>query len=792
MSATNFNKVGISVLAKSVEPDAKAYLHLRGHTDAAIRAANFRYVDAENAEYLFPASIRGKRTFGNTTPEPDKETQECYFPKYAIVLPYPDDPTYCVARIKHEIIAGDPPRFLTPTGRGLLPYVPPSISRKDLLDSAKPLFVVESPFKSVVAASRGLVCIGVNGHTGAFEPGTKRGAIRAELHEYLKPGRPVCLLTDADARTNLEVRKSLLWFMDAAVADFDCKPFAVELPDLGDGKSGIDDYFAAGHKLRDFEKLLRHSRGSTAISELRCAFYELTETGLAQRFEAQHGADCRRDPKIKQWYTWTSSGYRSGNVEPEARIIQTAASLAAETAAAKSPQENKVRAKFAKDCGKLNAQNAALTIAGRFPSMHIDAAQFDAESDLLGVRNGVLRLSTGKLLAPSRDLMVTMLAGCAFDSKAGAPGFVEYMRTVTKGDAALLGYLQEVIGAALLGRAIRTAIQIFYGPGGTGKTTLIEIILAMLGQYATATKADLLLRQRQNTNPEAPTPFLKVLRGLRLVVCSELNENVAINDALVKDLTGADTVTARGLHEAPITFKNTAAIWIRGNHAPVISGTDTAIRERVNIVPFGNVIEAGTRDKTLADRIITTELSGVLNWALVGMRRYVARGYEFALPDAVTKATRQVQAASDVIGAWLDDSYQVDPTQTELPWRETQAGVTRNHREWCAQNGHRPLSSKMLWSKLRLRFGFGEDWPLRSDGGKFATGFKAIRDPNMESIKDKFVESMVAANQDIAKLLKEARDEIAALKAERAPTAASDSSDSPGGNVVPITRGNRK
>jgi|HubBroStandDraft_1064217.scaffolds.fasta_scaffold150701_2 hypothetical protein len=174
------------------------------------------------------------------------------------------------------------------------------------------------------------------------------------------------------------------------------------------------------------------------------------------------------------------------------------------------------------------------------------------------------------------------------------------------------------------------------------------------------------------------------------------------------------------------------------------------------------------------------------------MRRYVARGYEFALPDAVTKATRQVQAASDVIGAWLDDSYQVDPTQTELPWRETQAGVTRNHREWCAQNGHRPLSSKMLWSKLRLRFGFGEDWPLRSDGGKFATGFKAIRDPNMESIKDKFVESMVAANQDIAKLLKEARDEIAALKAERAPTAASDSSDSPGGNVVPITRGNRK
>jgi len=764
----DFSTVGVPILDKSVPAEALDYLLSRGHTRKGIAAANFRYVHGEDpyrgegAAELFPASKVGMDGY-------DKKHPERWSPKWAIILPYPNDRTFAVARIEYEITnlgkTDGPPKFLTPTGRAVLPYVPPMVARKALLNARKPLYIIESQFKSVVAAINGVPCIGVSGHTGAFEPGTGRSKIRPELHEYMKTGREVTLLTDADVSGNLEVRKSLLEFMDVAETEFGCKAIYVELPDLGDGKSGIDDYFAAGNKLKHFLELPRHSRTSRVITDLKCAFYDQTEIGLAQRFEAQHGQDCRHDPKADQWYTWTTSGYCEGTVEPQARVIQTVATLADETAAAKSPGDKAAGLKFSRDSAKLHAQNAAITLAGRFPTMAIDAAQFDADANLIGVKNGILDLRTGKLLPPSRTLMVTKSAACSFDPKATAPMFVRFIDTATAGDKDLKRHIQEIVGAALLGRSIRTKLHLVYGPAGSGKTTLMEIALALLSDYGMASKADLLLRQGNNTDAEKPSPFLKTLRGRRLVTCSELAEGVMLNDALIKDLLGADTITARGLHEAPITFRNTAAIWIRGNHLPMI-GADGAMRERVSVVPFEHVIDAAKRDKMLADQIIASELPGVLNWALIGMRRYVARGYEFQLPTAVIKATEQMQRNSDIVGLWITECVDVDVTKIDAPWREDAKALVSSYRDWAAQNGHRPKSTKTLYADLRRRYDLDEKWPLASNGKYIATGCKLRRDPAVPNIADQFIE----ANKTLAAELAKTKAELAALKSGRKPT----------------------
>jgi putative DNA primase/helicase len=796
---------GVPMSDKSVPDEAREYLKARGWTAERIERAKLRYVTGKFiAERWRRSTVRDALTAqaskvkvkkGAPATKPDR-----YRPTGGIVLPMAAD--YGVIRVFYHVEHGEPrSKYVMPGREPARVHVPHHMRGIKALGAKRaPLVIVEGYLKAELAASYDIPCLGINGCSGwrvtkvaglqaaingdaEFEPAT-----RPEILKHWQPGRAGILQVDGDYETNLNVRAALLSFIDIAITSGRV-PLVRPLPE----NMGLDDWIATGHIKADYDALPTFDAESSFVRKLRAPFYDCNQTGLADRFVAYHGDNTFHDPIADQWYSHVDgAGWREGLTVPNERMQEVMRSLTLEITAEKNPGMRARRAKFKDDCAQNGAQNGALSQAIRTGKIKIDAALFDANSNLLGVRNGILRLSDGELLPPSRDLMVTKLAGCAFDPKGSAPGFVSYMRTVTNGDLALLRYLQEVVGAALLGRAIRTAIQIFYGPGGTGKTTLIEIILALLGQYATATKADLLLRQRRHADPEAPTPFLKVLRGLRLVVCSELNENVALDEALIKDLSGADTVTARGLHEAPVTFKNTAAIWIRGNHAPVINGTDTAIRERVNIVPFDHVIEAGTRDKTLAERIIATELPGVLNWALIGMRRYVERGYEFVLPEAVSKATEQVQIASDVIGAWLDDSFEVNAKQTELPWRATQTDVTRSYRDWCAQNGHRAMSSKMLWAKLRLRFGFGDDWPLKSDGGKFATGFKAIpADPSAQKMAETFVESMVDANKDLAELVNELRRENAALKAARKPSAASDSSDSSRGKVISIVGRNQ-
>ncbi len=788
----NFKTVGVAMHDKAVPAEALQYLTSRGHTAKAIRSANLRFLDGEETETHFPASKMGRHDEwgGRGTTVIDPETKACWWPRWSIVLPFERAPGYATARVEYEISSSGatkgPPKFLNPAAPTQL-YIPKGITARDLRSPEKPLYFVEGHFKSVVAADRGLLAVGVNGHSGIFEPETHRERIRADLLSFLLSGREVIFLTDADSTSNLEVRKSQLAFLKVATG-LRCKPLYIELPESAGAKTGIDDYFAAGGSIGKFNKLPRHAPDSPVVRQLGCALLPRTEIGLADRFVAMNSGTCRCDPRTGEWFAWTQLGYRNDLIEAQRLMRAVIDSLPSERAAEKNPSAQKGRAQFEKEAGRLSARDHALKLASSDKSMETDSSLFDADSNLLGVQNGVLDLTTGKLRQPDRALLVTKRAGCNFDAAAVAPLFSDFMRAVTGGDVDFLRHLQEVVGSALLGRAFRTSVHVFYGPPATGKTTLIEIVLKLLGDYGRASKADLLMRHNRGVDPEKPSPFLRSLRGLRLIVCSELNEGVAFDEALLKDLTGGDTITARGLNESPVTFPNTATILIRGNHMPTI-GADPAVRERVKVAPFDHAVDASSRDKQLAEKIITVELPGVLNWALIGMRRYVKRGLEFDLPKEVLQATHQMQVNSDVIGLWVDDCCEVDASQSTAPWRENATEVARSYRDWCAANGHNPCSSTSLWRKLRKRFGFSEDpkvWPLPSNGRKWATGIKLKRDSVSTDAVESFMQQLDVKDQNIAALaakLREAERQLSGLKPARA---GSDQSDRFRAPVIPI------
>ena len=290
-------------------------------------------------------------------------------------------------------------------------------------------------------------------------------------------------------------------------------------------------------------------------------------------------------------------------------------------------------------------------------------------------------------------------------------------------DTAMIELCQEVCGATLLGRAIRMELIFAQGPAFTGKSVLIEILGDTLGDYATATKADILLRSNRTGDGERPSPFLVTLRGKRLVTCSELPENTPLDDALVKDLTGGDMITARGLNKAPVTFRNTARIIVRCNPLPVVTGSDDAIWHRLLIIPFKVVIPPEERDVDLRSKIATSELPGVLNWALEGLQRYVARGCKFSIPASVQAVVDKHRIESDVLGLWLDEHWKIEKTKTRPPYRALQGSISTDYREWCQLNGHHPVSTKNLWAKLRERCGYDPIKPLEG-GRKYALGWR--------------------------------------------------------------------
>jgi P4 family phage/plasmid primase-like protien len=761
MSATDFSKLGLPMHDKRVPESARTYLPSRGHTPRSIAAANFRYLSGEETEKHFPASHRGTRANNpGVVHVGNKRQLTSYHPLWSIVLPWPDDKTYGIARVEYQIdVEGtdDPKKdrkFLTPKDRGLKPYIPKCISRKHLLDQRKDLYFVEAPFKALVAANHGVLCVGVNGHAGVFERETKRGAIHPELRRYLIEGRKACLLTDADVTSNLEVRASQLSFMDVAAKEFKCKPFYTEIPDLGDAKTGIDDWFAvSGNTLAKFNALPRHQRDSKVIRLLGCALMDLTELGLAERFIEMAGEDCRHDPRIKTWYSYTQAdGYRAGDVEPHRRMVDVVKTLDDEIKAAKGASI-KAHMDFKKECSRKNTINAALALAAKDKRVEIDATQFDAEQDLLGVQNGVLQLSTGKLLKPSRTLMVTKRTKCNYDSKVKTPQWEKFIRRITGEQRDLASYIQEIAGACLAGRSARQEVFFLQGPGGNGKSVLMNAMNDMLADYAVTLPAKLLLKSRRDGGGEAATPFLMTLHGKRLATCSEFEDTAPIDEGMLKDLNGGDKIPGRANYGDPFEFHNTARLLIRCNPLPIVVGTGDAVWDRIKIVPFSVKIPESEQDPDFAKKLSAAESPGILAWAYRGLQRLAKRNNHFDTPRIVRELTNKLRADSDTIGLWLTECITLDPLKSASPHRELQTEVTQSHFDWRLRNGHDAIGSRRLWAKLRERLGY--DPIYQGDEAKYAKGFSMRFTRTAITFQEAQTHALDDAHVRIAKLERE-------------------------------------
>ena len=141
--------------------------------------------------------------------------------------------------------AGNVVKYETPKGQRNGIDIPPGV-RDQIGDPSLPLLVTEGTRKADSAVSAGLCCVALPGVWGWRGNNGKGGKTALpEWHDIaLNDGRRVVLAYDSDVTRNPKVRKAL----DEVAAYLATKGATVEylhLPDIGDGKTGLDDYLAA-------------------------------------------------------------------------------------------------------------------------------------------------------------------------------------------------------------------------------------------------------------------------------------------------------------------------------------------------------------------------------------------------------------------------------------------------------------------------------------------------------------------------------------------------------------------
>ena len=368
----------------------------------------------------------------------------------------------------------------------------------------------------------------------------------------------------------------------------------------------------------------------------------ITEDSAAQRFASLYADRLRYCHDAGAWFEWDGAIWRQNRT---GLAFQWARELARELVEKEPDRIRYVSSKTSFAAGVERFARGEQCLA-------VTSANWNRDPFLLGTPGGTVDLRTGQLAASDPRDGITRSTAVTPGIKADCPIWLRFLHETTGGDLGLIRFLQQFLGYSLTGEVKEHALLFGYGPGGNGKSVLLNTAARIVSDYATTAAMDTFAASGSDKHPTD----LAMLLGARLVTASETEEGRAWAEARIKQITGGDPITARFMRRDFFTFNPTFKLFIVGNHKPVLRNVDEAARRRFCIVPFtykptrpDRDLEAKLKDEWPA--ILRWMIEGCLDWQRFGLIR----------PQVVLDATAEYFGAQDVVGQFLDEECDCEP-----------------------------------------------------------------------------------------------------------------------------------
>lgn len=358
-------------------------------------------------------------------------------------------------------------------------------------------------------------------------------------------------------------------------------------------------------------------------------------------------------------------------------------------------QAGKLRT-WSRDQGKLLRSNATVTAVNNLARANAASAcphdTFDRNLFLLGTPGGTVDLRTGALRTARRDDMISRVTAVAPAEPGVRPDLFErFLSEIFEGDSDVIDFLQRVAGYALTGSTTEHKLLFLHGAGRNGKSVFLNTLLYLWGDYGRRVAASTFLNSQTERHPTD----VAGLQGARLAVASELPRGKTWDEAVIKDLTGGDRMTARFMRQDFFDFDPQLTLMIAGNTQPSFRGVDEAIRARVVLVPFKVTIPPERRDKGLEAKL-KAEGPAILRWCIDGALAWQERGLD--VPKSILAASQAYFDEEDVLGLFLQDETHPDP-QAFL----SSEALGQRFEQWCTGQGLTTWTQRTLIKELRQR-----------------------------------------------------------------------------------------
>eukprot|EP00960_Hanusia_phi_P062833 765276-Hanusia_phi.AAC.1 len=314
---------------------------------------------------------------------------------------------------------------------------------------------------------------------------------------------------------------------------------------------------------------------------------------------------------------------------------------------------------------------------------HIVAVQnfeekLDAIKHTLGFNNGVYDFELGAFREGRLDDYISQTVGydyIEYDPEDEMQKELDTYLAQMYVNPKVRQYVLDVIGVAACCGKIEQ-FNIFWGDSGAnGKSTFMDLLLKTFGNYGKTMPIAFFTQKRASSN--AAQPELERLKGSRLAVLSESNQDDILNVGLLKELSGHDRLQARGLFKDPVEFELYAQFILCCNAFPKIplgSANDGGTWRRLKVIEHSSYFyidkpPSNIKGKTFfkKDPNICKKIKLFPPYLMSRIINNIQRQYpelEIDIPKEVELATGNYQKENDMFRMFLEENLIMNNERT--------------------------------------------------------------------------------------------------------------------------------
>ncbi len=302
----------------------------------------------------------------------------------------------------------------------------------------------------------------------------------------------------------------------------------------------------------------------------------------------------------------------------------------------------------------------------------------------INLENGLFNLETWELEEHNSEIYSTFQLPYPYDEKALAPAFADYLESTFDGDKLLITLVQEMLGYCLTREVKAEKFFILLGEGSNGKSVMIEIIKEMVGQQNTASLSLKDLTSR----------FDPALLQDKLVNIPSENEPAkeGMNSEALKAIVSGDQIKGEMKYKDAFFFNPYATLIFAMNRLPFTRDKSYGLERRMIIIPFDVIFKGSEEaaegcsymkmgDVNLRDKL-KSEKSGILNFALEGLKRLRENNFQFTQVDTSKKLLEEYKEEINPLYNFFTSKIIMTDQSNKLGSKELRAAFNA----WCEAN----------------------------------------------------------------------------------------------------------